>query len=30
VAVVGIGHDLIDYDEHRELAKVERAVGDAR
>jgi predicted secreted protein len=30
VAVVGIGHDLIDYDEQRELAKVRRAVDDAR
>ena len=29
VTVVGIGHDLLDYDEGRELAKVRGAVGDA-
>jgi predicted secreted protein len=29
VTVVGIGHDLLDYDEARELAKVRGAVGDA-
>ena len=29
VTVVGIGHDLLDYDEARELAKVRGVVGDA-